>query len=160
VLEVGALVLRAGRAAELTVRTEISVVAVNVLGNSQRGEIDCGWYCPRTDRLIVAWEFDGRDAKDGHLLGAVKVDNTGNRKATLGNAQKFRACNAAMKVQVFYGLKNDLTSKPAARPPLDSSAFGGVVCVTDEELMSHGPRSIECFVNEARVLAGKLPFPT
>ena len=150
VLEVGALIVRAGRAAGLIVKAEIVVTATDDLGAPQRGEMDCGWYSQSGD-LIVAWEFDGRDVDDWHLFGGRRPTKRGD-VFKLGNVRKFAACGAPIKVQVLYSLKNDLTPKPPARRSLDSAIFPDVSVVTDENLMLAG--GIESLIQRARQQAG------
>ena len=143
--------MRAGRAAGLVVKAEIAVDVPNERGLIQRGEMDCGWYSPKGE-LVVAWEFDGRDADDWHLLGGRKTTSSGREVLKLGNARKFSACGAPLKVQVFYSLKNDLTPKPPARPALNQLLFPDVDVVSDEQLMRAG--GIEMYIERARNKAG------
>ena len=64
--EVFTLVMIVGRAAGFRVRTEVQ--ARWAKGDPGRPpSLDCGWFHPCADRLIVAWEFDGRDVQDFHL---------------------------------------------------------------------------------------------
>ncbi len=132
--ELTSLVIRAGRVAELDVRTEIRILS---------GEMDCGWYSAGLKKLLVAWEFDGRDANDDHIGG-------GRR---LGNANKFAACGAMIKIQVLYALRNDLSYFRKSRAQRMRNLLGPEVeIVTDEELMAQD--GIERFMTRARVLAG------
>jgi hypothetical protein len=141
------LVIAAGRKAGFTVRTEVSVVGHRPSGKSGRGEIDVGWYAPmhgrgpQDDRLVVAWEIDGRDASDGHFTGRLDKD-------TLGNSAKFNAACAARKIQILYSLSNNLKPKRRFNENIFKLLPVDVVIYTDEQLMA--PNGIELLQNELR----------
>lgn len=140
-LEAGALVLRAGRAAGLLVRTEHPVPAPTPGGRRARGEVDVCWFCPRSGRVLIAWEVDGHDAGEAHFLGSAVKDTAGNRS-------KLTACAAPISVQLLYSVKNDLSPKPASKRVEISKWMTGVAEVTtDEELMA--PGGIEMWMKRA-----------
>jgi len=148
VTELGSLILRAGRAAGLIVRAEIQVVG-HTGTREVVGEMDYGWYCPTTRNWLVAWELDGRDVGEAHIAGKAE---------RLGNAKKFIACTATMKVQVLHSLRNSL--KPWGRSQADRCRRllgSGVRVVSDEELIA--PLGIEGYIKEARRLAGMKELP-
>jgi len=145
VTELGSLVMRAGRAGGLIVRAEVQVPG-HTGKRAITGEIDYGWFCPKTKNWLVAWELDGRDAGKGHIGG------TDDR---LGNAKKFAACppTVKLKVQVLYALKNNLTPWSPSKADQSRTLLGpNVRVISDEDLMR--PNGIESFINEARQLAG------
>jgi hypothetical protein len=149
VTEIGSLIMRAGRIGGLKIRMELPV-AVKRDGRDSRGEMDCGWYCPSTRRLLIAWEFDGCNVKQKHIGGDHK---------RIGNAKKFAGCGALVKVQVLYALRNDL-SPWGGRSQADRcrQLLGrSVRVVSDEDLMA--PGGIESYIAEARRLAGLPALP-
>ena len=137
-VELESFVMRAGRAAGLKVRAEVRVAGHTGV-SPVTGELDCAWLDPVDGRYLVMFEFDGRDVGRGHIEGTHK---------RLGNAKKFEACGAELKVQVLYGLRNDLTQwGPSQRDRCQRLLGAGVRVVSDEELMA--PGGIERLVEEA-----------
>ena len=145
-LEASALILRAGRAAGLIVRTEHQVSVRNSVDDPVSGEIDVCWFCPHTRRLLAAWEIDGHDAGESHILGNPK-------KGTAGIKAKLEACTAPIKVQLLYSLKNNLSAKGPSKRKQIEQWLAGIPVVTDEELMdpTHGD-NIETWMERARAL--------
>src|ERR1039458_257487 len=111
--ELGALVVVAGNEAGFQVDLEVAC------GPANRHAIDCGWYTPKVGplprRMIVAWEFDGRDAKNQQLLGDA------NRVGTL---VKLRGFDAPIKVEALYTIRNGvLPNVQAARPQFQAAGI-------------------------------------
>jgi hypothetical protein len=142
-LEAATLVLRAGRMAGMVVRTEHRLDVVSPGGRHKSGEIDICWFHPSTNRLLVAWEIDGQDPPDEHILGGGPKDLTGNKA-------KLAACGADIKVQVLYSLKNDISPKGRSKRQQISGWLPGVDVVTDEDLMSPSPDGIDKLINALR----------
>jgi hypothetical protein len=142
-VELAWFVMYAGWVAELRVRHEVKI-QVPVGNTSKTGAMDSGWYCPKTGRWLVARELDGRDAKDGHFCG---------NKKRIGNARKFAASTAMLKVQVLYTLKNDLSPWGESRAEQHRKLLSpSVEVVSDEQIVAQG--GIEGYINRARSLAG------
>lgn len=135
--EVASLIIRAGRKKGFVVRTEVEARWAASTGRSPA--LDCGWY--RDGRLVVAFEFDGRDVADGHLT-----------KDT-GNVAKFMGCIAPLQIQVLYSVKNDLKPKPPSRRSFVERLLAPTeaLVVDDTELMR--PGGIERLMEMAWVLS-------
>jgi hypothetical protein len=104
--------------------------------------MDYGWYAP-SNKLIVAWELDGRDVRDGHI--------TGNAKNKAGNAKKFAGCMAPIEIQVLFSVENALTTKPPGRAQFIRQLLPhDVRIMTDEDLMASSPSGIDPIMAEAR----------
>jgi hypothetical protein len=125
------VMMRAARCAGLKVRTEVPARWV-----SARSAMDCGWYSA-TGKLLVAFEFDGRDVSNDHIAG---------------NVAKFAGCPAPIKVQILYSTCNDLTAKRNGRASEVARMVGPAVqVITDEQLMAG---HLEELVAHARASAG------
>lgn len=126
--EVFCLLMWAGRCAGFTVKTELPVMVPNGLS----GEIDCGWF-NAAGRLVVAWEVDGRDVGDIHVLG------TRGARPRAGTLEKLEASSATIKFQVLYSLCNDLSAKRPSREATLRACFPPTVqVITDMALMTSG----------------------
>lgn len=94
--ELGALVVVAGIENGFEVELEVPCC-----DNHPKHKVDCLWRAPRIGeargRVIVAWEFDGRDARRAHLLG-------GGRR--LGTITKLSDTRAPVKVQALFSVRN------------------------------------------------------
>jgi hypothetical protein len=143
-LEAATLVLRAGRMAGMIVRAEHRLHVVSPGGRQRSGEIDICWFHPITNRFVVAWEIDGQDPPDEHILGGGPKDLTGNKA-------KFHACGADIKVQVLYSLKNDISSKGRSKRQQINGWLSEVDVVTDEELMAPSPEGIDTWIRRLSV---------
>jgi hypothetical protein len=149
--EAAALVIRAGHAAGLLVRAEIPTPWAKLSLNGKMPAMDYGWYAPSSNKLIVAWELDGRDVGDEHIAG-----NAAKNKP--GNAKKFAGSLAPIKIQVLYSVENALTTKPPSRVQFIRKLLPvDVRIVTDEELMDPAPAGIDVIMVEARKSAGLPP---
>jgi hypothetical protein len=102
---------------------------------------------PVQQRLVVAWEIDGQDPPDVHILG-------GGPKDLAGNKAKLDACKANIKVQVLYSLKNDISPKSRSKRQQIGGWLPGIEVVTDEELMAPVPRGIDSWMHRA---SGAIP---
>ena len=108
------------------------------------GRMDFMWVDPTTGRRVVAWELDGRNVCPNHIAGSAR---------RRGNAAKFAACGAYLKIQALYSVRGRV---------LGSKGFDNcrrylgddVLVVGDEELMASG--GIESILEEAIRLA-RLP---
>ena len=121
--ELGALVVVAGNEAGFEVELELSC------GPANRHKMDCAWYAPEVGplarRLVVAWEFDGRDATNQHLLGDAH---------RLGTLMKLTDSNALIKIEALYTIRNEvLPNRQAARAQFQAA---GIRVLSDEELMT------------------------
>ncbi|HET7812485.1 MAG TPA: hypothetical protein VFL16_18080 [Steroidobacteraceae bacterium] len=128
--EVATLVVCAGRAAGFIVRTEIKVPTCLPDGGIVNGEMDVGWFHAQSNKLIAAWELDGQDVPDAHLLGSVT-------KGKAGNKAKFDACGAPLRIQVLYSVKNNLEPKRPSKKSIVERLLGtSATVVSDEDLMA------------------------
>jgi hypothetical protein len=128
--------------AGMVVRTEHQVHVVSPGGVRRSGEIDICWFHPFSKRLVVAWEIDGQDPPDVHILG-------GGPKDLAGNKAKLDACKADIKMQVLYSLKNNISPKGRSKRQQIGGWLPGVEVVTDEELMAPAPKGIDSWMHRA-----------
>ena len=125
------LVRRAGEQAGFDVSTEVPVLS---------GRMDCAWLERTTFRWLVAWEFDGRDVRPNHIAGNAR---------RLGNAKKFAASDAALKIQALYSVRGGVLGSSGVATCRRCLA-PEVRVIVDEELMA--PAGIEAIMDAARAL--------
>lgn len=135
--ELQTLVQRAGEQAGFHVRPEVPALS---------GKMDFAWFEKATLRWIVAWEIDGRDVRPNHIAGTAR---------RLGNANKFAACGAALKVQALYTVRGGILGSSGIATCRRCLAQD-VRVIPDEDLMK--PGGIEAIIEEARKLAGFTPL--
>jgi len=133
--ELGALIVVAGVEHGFEVELEVPCCPQH-----RNHKVDCLWRARNSDgsrgAVIVAWEFDGRDAGPGHLLGG------GARR---GNLKKLGDTGAALKIQALYSVRNGVLKdrRSAVRGALESA---GIDVYLDSELISD---KLEGIVNRA-----------
>lgn len=127
------LVQLAGEQAGFEVKPEVPALT---------GRMDFGWFEKATLIWIVAWEIDGRNVAPNHIEGD---------EGRLGNAKKFAACGAALKVQALYTVRGRILGS-AGIATCRRCLAQDVRVIVDEDLMK--PGGIEAIMEEARKLAG------
>ena len=133
--ELGALIVVAGIEHGFEVELEVPCCAEH-----QNHKVDCLWRARSGEgsrgAVVVAWEFDGRDARPAHLLGG---------RARRGNLMKLGDTGAPVKVQALYSVRNGVLKdrRSAVRPALEGA---GIAVYLDSELISD---KLEAIVSRA-----------
>jgi hypothetical protein len=103
---------------------------VTVPGAPRDARLDCGWF-GGTGELVVAWEFDGRDVGQEHLVGNPTKGKAGNLQ------KKFKRASAQLRIQALYSLRNG-HALPLMRAQTPGLLQPHARVVADEQLMCRG----------------------